>query len=315
MFRPELLQGLQWDSTRIVRVDRTGETYEVLDRLPLRERLIGPGGRRRGLFPTHYAIQAVADDGFYWGLSNRYEIAFYDARGELLRILRRPVGREVQSPYVHVLGGEGSQELVQVGPRSARHVVSHHGLGRIQPQIDAVGKRSRAAVGRLPHSRFLLECPGMLRLESYASVRRFRYLFREFGLSQRIRLVRELELDVAQNGIRVVTLRRNVGRDCLLRQDQHLRLARRHRADHYTDQLAPTPAGRSFLRNDDPHVIRRLVHALELEPRHNHRFPSCIEGGAGVRVEHPGNPGVQRLRPNAAGRSAAVKGRKHYSGS
>ncbi len=34
---------------------------------------------------------AVADDGFYWGTSDRYEIAFYDGRGELRRILRRPV--------------------------------------------------------------------------------------------------------------------------------------------------------------------------------------------------------------------------------
>jgi putative transposase len=37
------------------------------------------------------------------------------------------------------------------------------------------------------HSRFLLECRGMLRLDLQATVRRFRHLFREFGLPQRIR--------------------------------------------------------------------------------------------------------------------------------
>lgn len=37
------------------------------------------------------------------------------------------------------------------------------------------------------HSRFLFECFGMLRLDLLATVRRFRHLFREFGLPQRIR--------------------------------------------------------------------------------------------------------------------------------
>lgn len=36
-------------------------------------------------------------------------------------------------------------------------------------------------------SRFLLACRGMLRLDVHATVRRFRYLFREFGLPLRIR--------------------------------------------------------------------------------------------------------------------------------
>lgn len=37
------------------------------------------------------------------------------------------------------------------------------------------------------HSRFLHDCRGMLRLDLDATFRRFRYLFREFGLPQRIR--------------------------------------------------------------------------------------------------------------------------------
>lgn len=37
------------------------------------------------------------------------------------------------------------------------------------------------------HSRFLLDCRGMLRLDLDATFRRFRHLFREFGLPQRIR--------------------------------------------------------------------------------------------------------------------------------
>lgn len=37
------------------------------------------------------------------------------------------------------------------------------------------------------YSRFLLECRGMLRLDLQATIRRFRHLFREFGLPRRIR--------------------------------------------------------------------------------------------------------------------------------
>jgi putative transposase len=37
------------------------------------------------------------------------------------------------------------------------------------------------------HSRFLLECRGMLRIDLHATIRRFRRLFREYGLPQRIR--------------------------------------------------------------------------------------------------------------------------------
>lgn len=37
------------------------------------------------------------------------------------------------------------------------------------------------------HSRFLLDCRGMLRIDLQATIRRFRHLFREFGLPRRIR--------------------------------------------------------------------------------------------------------------------------------
>ena len=37
------------------------------------------------------------------------------------------------------------------------------------------------------HTRFLLECHGMLRLDLQETIQRFRYLFREYGLPQRIR--------------------------------------------------------------------------------------------------------------------------------
>jgi hypothetical protein len=37
------------------------------------------------------SIKAVAEDGFYWATSDRYEISFYDTEGKVRRILRRPV--------------------------------------------------------------------------------------------------------------------------------------------------------------------------------------------------------------------------------
>ena len=90
-FRPELQQGLHWDSTDVVAMDLSGRTSEVVIRLPVLERLIGPAGRRHTLMLPGVSIRAVAEDGFYWATSDRYEITFYDTEGQVRRILRRHV--------------------------------------------------------------------------------------------------------------------------------------------------------------------------------------------------------------------------------
>jgi hypothetical protein len=83
--------GQQWDSTDVVSVDLSGGSVDTIIRLPLIERLIGPGGRREPLMLRGVSISAVAEDGFYWATSDRYEIRFYDAAGRVRRILRRPI--------------------------------------------------------------------------------------------------------------------------------------------------------------------------------------------------------------------------------
>jgi hypothetical protein len=89
-FRRDLKPGLQWDTTDIVLVDPADGASRVITRLPSRQLYYEPGDRRR-LAPTHRAIQAGTEDGFYWATSDRSEIGFYDAEGNLRRILRRPV--------------------------------------------------------------------------------------------------------------------------------------------------------------------------------------------------------------------------------
>jgi hypothetical protein len=88
--RPELEQGLHWDSTDVVVMDPAGSS-RVVARLPSRQLAIGPAGSRESLIPLQYAVHAVAEDGFYWATSDRYEIRFHDGDGRLRRILRRPV--------------------------------------------------------------------------------------------------------------------------------------------------------------------------------------------------------------------------------
>ena len=90
-YRPELPQGLQWDSTDVVAMDLSGDSSKIVTRLPILERLIGPGGRRESWRLQGVSIQAVAEDGFYWATSDRYEISFYDTEGDVRRILRRPI--------------------------------------------------------------------------------------------------------------------------------------------------------------------------------------------------------------------------------
>lgn len=90
-FNRDLLPGLQWDSTNIVAMDPADGASRVIARLPSRQRNVTPDRQNETLIPEQGTIQAVAPDGFYWATSDRYEIRFYDGRGQLRRIQRRPV--------------------------------------------------------------------------------------------------------------------------------------------------------------------------------------------------------------------------------
>ena len=90
-FRPDLEPGLQWDTTEIVMLNPADGAARSIARLPSRQQFILPGGNTRVLAPAHGAIQAVAEDGFYWATSDRYEIRFFGPDGTLRRIGRRPV--------------------------------------------------------------------------------------------------------------------------------------------------------------------------------------------------------------------------------
>ena len=90
-YRPDLPPGLQWDTTDIVSTEPTEGSPTVVARLPSRQQVILPDGNTELLVPAQHSIRAVADDGFYWATTDRYEIGFYDSAGTLRRILRRLV--------------------------------------------------------------------------------------------------------------------------------------------------------------------------------------------------------------------------------
>lgn len=90
-FRPDLTPGLQWVESEIVALDPTDGSTRIVGRLPSRQQFILDGGDTKMLAPAHDAIRAAANNGFYWGTSDRYEIRFFDTEGTLRRILRRPV--------------------------------------------------------------------------------------------------------------------------------------------------------------------------------------------------------------------------------
>ena len=90
-FRPDLEPGLQWVMSEVVVLDPADGATRTVVRLPSRQQFVLPGGNTRMVAPAHTAIRAVSGDGFYWGTSDRYEIRFFDAEGNLRRILRRPV--------------------------------------------------------------------------------------------------------------------------------------------------------------------------------------------------------------------------------
>lgn len=100
-FNPDLEPGLQWDSTDVVVMDPEGGASRTVARLPVFQRLIGPGASRESLIPAHTSVRAAASDGFYWATSDRYEIRLYGADGGARRILRRPVDpRRVDQPLI-----------------------------------------------------------------------------------------------------------------------------------------------------------------------------------------------------------------------
>ena len=89
--RSESLQGTGWDSAEVVALDLSGSSSEVILRLPVNEVYYAPSGLRERVTAHGVSLEAIADDGFYWATSDRYEITYYDAAGTVRRILRRHV--------------------------------------------------------------------------------------------------------------------------------------------------------------------------------------------------------------------------------
>jgi hypothetical protein len=97
--------GRQWLLDEIFSLDPSDGSMQAIARLPDRDLIVKPGGSttERRIFaggpnsntkhlspPSQYRA-AVAEDGFYWVAPETYEIQFYDAKGTLRRIIRRPV--------------------------------------------------------------------------------------------------------------------------------------------------------------------------------------------------------------------------------
>lgn len=97
-FRPDLPPGLQWDITDVILMDGDDGSYRVVAQLSSRQQVIEPDGNTRRLIPAHGSIQAVARNGFYWATTDRYEIRFYNAQGDLRRIIRRPTEPRAVEP-------------------------------------------------------------------------------------------------------------------------------------------------------------------------------------------------------------------------
>jgi hypothetical protein len=97
-YRPDLPAGLQWTETDVLALDASDGSVRVLTRLPSREQMILGDGNTGSVIPQRWAIPAVAVDGFYWIMPDRYEIHFRGVDGEVRRILRRPVEPAVVEP-------------------------------------------------------------------------------------------------------------------------------------------------------------------------------------------------------------------------
>lgn len=90
-YHPELPPGLQWVRTDIIAVEPSDGAWQAIATLPGRQQLVESDGNTGLVIPPLYSVQAVAKDGFYWATPDRYEIGFYDGKGTLRRIMRRPV--------------------------------------------------------------------------------------------------------------------------------------------------------------------------------------------------------------------------------
>jgi hypothetical protein len=97
-YRPDLSPGLQWDTTGVILLDPATDSARTISRLPSRQQWVEPDGNTRLLAPAHYAIHVTTSDGFYWALSDRYDIRLFGADGRLRRILRRPVVPDAVTP-------------------------------------------------------------------------------------------------------------------------------------------------------------------------------------------------------------------------
>jgi hypothetical protein len=125
-YRPDLEPGLQWVMTDIIAMSPDG-AHRTVARHPDRLRRVAEDGNAPMPQPLHYAVQAVARDGYYWATPDHYRIALHGTDGELRRILRRPIEPRAVEP-----------DMVQMHiDRSVERVL------RMQGEEAAAGNRRR----------------------------------------------------------------------------------------------------------------------------------------------------------------------------
>jgi hypothetical protein len=150
-------QGLMWDSTDVVVMDPGDGGSRVVARLPSRQLLIGPDGQRESLTPYVGAIQAVADDGFYWATADRYEITLYDADGGVRRILRHSVEPRAVTDSMIAAYEDAFLERVGCDAAPLEPVRAHRRVARRPRRAGAGLHRGRS---RRPHPRHLARRAG-----------------------------------------------------------------------------------------------------------------------------------------------------------
>lgn len=135
-FRRGRAAGLQWDTTDIARFDAQDGSGTVIGRLPSRQLMVDPAGDHAPLAPSHLAIWAGGPDGFYWGMSDRYEIRHFDGEGRLHAILRRPVEPSAVTPAMFDRWVEANIEM-------NRRFQGEEGAERNRPGLEAATRGSQ----------------------------------------------------------------------------------------------------------------------------------------------------------------------------
>jgi hypothetical protein len=83
---PSAAGGTVWDTTAVVLIDRSGDEWREIRRVPDGP---APGTPTRVL--AAHSVLVGHPDGFYWARTDRYEIQVFDSLGVLRSLIRRPV--------------------------------------------------------------------------------------------------------------------------------------------------------------------------------------------------------------------------------